>query len=633
VASKPALILRSASQPAKCWVCGSAQSSFWKDSSLSTALLPQDLAITSKDYGQTLRLLKCEDCGMVFADSGELERVRDLYADMSDDGYLSSLPSRRAQMIHLLKLALAHAPGAKTLLDVGAGAGLLLSEASQRGISGVGVELSRSLCESGRKQFGVELIQGIFPCPQLAGRKFDLIFLVDVIEHVPNPVEILRAAREQLSEQGRLLVVTPDRGSLAATLMGKRWWHYRLAHIGYFNRSTLDLAASNAGLEIVHRFRPNWVLPFAYLLSRLAQYVPWLQPPKWLEKMPVLGKILDWPVPFNLFDSLGVVSARETRTVQAEPVNSAKPTVRGHLKIMRLDHWIKNVFVLPGIVLGYALQGAPPLAGLGWRSLLGICAVCLVASGNYVLNELLDAASDRFHPSKRQRPVPSGQVSLPLAYGQFLALIGLGIWLGWGISPAFGVSVSSLALMGLIYNVPPVRSKNRAFLDVLSEAVNNPIRLLCGWYVVGDLGAPPLSFLISYWMIGAYLMALKRFAEIREFESREVAARYRPSLGFYTDKTLLYSALFYACTSMLFFGGATFRYRLELLLSYPLIAAVMTIYLHVANKPNGAAHAPETLYRERALMFTVCLCILVMTLLMYWDIPWLKTLFAPTFGR
>jgi 2-polyprenyl-3-methyl-5-hydroxy-6-metoxy-1,4-benzoquinol methylase len=77
--------------------------------------------------------------------------------------------------------------------------------------------------------------------------RFDLITCVDIIEHVANPVEILKKCSSLLDKGGRLLIVTPDNASFAARLFGYRWWHYRIAHISYFNIETLKFALAAAG--------------------------------------------------------------------------------------------------------------------------------------------------------------------------------------------------------------------------------------------------------------------------------------------------------------------------------------------------------------------------------------------------
>ncbi len=93
-----------------------------------------------------------------------------------------------------------------------------------------------------------------------------------------------------------------------------------------------------------------------------------------------------------------------------------RPTLAGHLRILRVNHWVKNVFVLPGVLAALALDPVRRTAALPLHLIWGLLAIGLVASANYVLNEILDAATDRAHPLKRNRAVPSGEVSVPLAW-------------------------------------------------------------------------------------------------------------------------------------------------------------------------------------------------------------------------
>jgi FtsH-binding integral membrane protein len=131
-------------------------------------------------------------------------------------------------------------------------------------------------------------------------------------------------------------------------------------------------------------------------------------------------------------------------------------------------------------------------------------------------------------------------------------------------------------------------------------------------------------------MIGGYLMALKRFSEFREINDRGRAGAYRKSFRKYSELTLLVSVMFYAASSMLFLGAFIVRYRLELILSFPFIALVMAIYLQLAFDENSAAQNPESLHRQPGLMASVILCAVVMTALLFVDIPSLQRIFAPT---
>ena len=324
--------------------------------------------------------------------------------------------------------------------------------------------------------------------------------------------------------------------------------------------------------------------------------------------------------------------AREPGSEQANTIGASRrtPTWRGHVAIARVDHWFKNVFVFPGIVIALGTDPFVDRAGLGWRIVVGLASVCLIASSNYTLNELIDAPFDRFHPTKHRRPVPSGQVNVALGYAQWIALMVAGIAVASSISMPFTLSVLSLWVMGCVYNIPPVRSKDLPYVDVLSEAINNPIRMLAGWFIVTDLTIAPSSLLLSYWMIGCYFMALKRYAEFRNIADARRAAAYRKSFAHFTSDRLLVSVMFYGSAAMLFFGAFCMRYRLELILAFPAIALVMALYLSVAMKDNSAAQNPEKLYREPALMASVIGASLVIVMLLFVDLPVMQRIFMPT---
>jgi len=309
------------------------------------------------------------------------------------------------------------------------------------------------------------------------------------------------------------------------------------------------------------------------------------------------------------------------------------PSLGAHLQLLRIDHWVKNVFVLPGTVVALSIDRSRFTPVLAPHLLLGLLSVGLVASSNYVLNDLLDAPSDVAHPTKWDRPVPSGRIHVPLAYAQWIALMLAGLGLALLISTPFALSVAALWVMGCLYNVPPVRLKDLPYLDVLSEAVNNPLRMLAGWYLTGTAAIPTTSLLISYWMIGCYFMAIKRFAEHRDFKDAAAGAAYRKSFAHYTGPRLLVSIMFYGSHAMLFFGAFIMRYRLELILSFPLVAWVMATYLSMAFRPDSAAQRPEHLYREPGLMLAVSLTTVVMLALLFVDLPALHRLFVPTVPR
>lgn len=300
-----------------------------------------------------------------------------------------------------------------------------------------------------------------------------------------------------------------------------------------------------------------------------------------------------------------------------------------YLHIARPDHWFKNVFMVPGILLALFFHSSLSLAASWGGILLGLAAACIVASSNYVLNEILDAPYDRFHPSKHQRPIPSGQVKIPLAWAWWIALTALGFALSFLVNVPFGCTAVFLWIMGTLYNVPPIRLKDVPYGDVLSESVNNPIRLALGWYSMGVGSAPPLSIILAYWMFGAFLMAAKRFAEFRNIDDPGRAAQYRKSFAFYNQEKLMVSIFYYATLFALMGGFFIARYRFELILATPLVAYAMAYYLHITYKPDSPVQQPEQLFHHRKLMLVVAAAFLACTALLFVSLPDLRTVFDP----
>ncbi len=143
----------------------------------------------------------------------------------------------------------------------------------------------------------------------------------------------------------------------------------------------------------------------------------------------------------------------------------------------------------------------------------------------------------------------------------------------------------------------------------MSESVNNPIRLLLGWFVVSPDSIAPLSLVTSYWMVGAFFMAAKRFAEYRSINDPARAAAYRSSFRYYNADNLLVSIFFYATSAALLLGVFIIRYKFELILCVPLFAGFFSVYMRTALKKDSPVQAPERLYRERGLMMYLVICV------------------------
>jgi hypothetical protein len=123
-------------------------------------------------------------------------------------------------------------------------------------------------------------------------------------------------------------------------------------------------------------------------------------------------------------------------------------------------------------------------------------------------------------------------------------------------------------------------------------------------------------------MLGAYLMAVKRYAELR-FIGPEVAALYRRSFQTYTEEKLLISIMFYASSASFFLGVFLVKHRIELLTTLPFIAVAFAWYLHIGMKSESAASTPEHLYRERGFVAYLAFVVLLIGAAFVMDLTWL----------
>ena len=324
----------------------------------------------------------------------------------------------------------------------------------------------------------------------------------------------------------------------------------------------------------------------------------------------------------------------EPKHISSE-ANSA--TLKDYIKIARPDNWVKNAFMIPGMLFSLAYFETPFTSELLIKIIAGFISACLIASANYVINEYLDIEFDKFHPVKKNRSLVQHKVKPQIIYLEYTLLAIAGLFVANIVSFKFFSIALLFLVMGVIYNVRPFRSKERVYLDVLTESVNNPIRFVLGWFIFSpSLGVPdskwdlawintfpPISIIIAYWMGGAFLMATKRFAEYRLINDPVLAAQYRRSFKFYTENSLLVSMFFYGITCAFFLGIFLIKNRIELLVSFPFFALLFSWYLRIGLLNDSPVQRVKGLHKRKWFMLYLVLFSILICVLMFVNIPWL----------
>lgn len=203
-----------------------------------------------------------------------------------------------------------HLSGGNRILDVGAATGFFLQIAQRSGFDAYGVEISSYAAQRATEK-GIPMITGTLadvPAEPL----FDVITLLDVIEHVGNPEAELLRANALLQTDGLLVINTPDIGSLYARLMGKKW-HLIVPpeHLVYFDRATMRALLEKTGFTVLSistvgkRFTLQYIFKMLYMWQgfRLWKHLSGFCGRTWLRCI---------ALPINLRDNMFVMARKES---------------------------------------------------------------------------------------------------------------------------------------------------------------------------------------------------------------------------------------------------------------------------------------------------------------------------------
>lgn len=303
------------------------------------------------------------------------------------------------------------------------------------------------------------------------------------------------------------------------------------------------------------------------------------------------------------------------------------------LDVFRPKRWYRNLFMILGMFIAIKILDLSGAEILGKEKLFSIIisfiSLCLVTSANYGINGIFDAKTDSYHPQKKDRAIPSGRISknLVLIVSIILYILGLILILlinNWMLS----VSIGLLILSSIFYNIPPIRLKDRAYADFVFEALNNPIRLMIGWYAVSTPNnIVPASFIFGYWFFGIFLMAAKRFGELRFIQNQEIAKEYRASLAYYTEKSLLMAMIVALVALSYMLGVLSIKYSIDIFMALPLLIIWILWFFKLAYEENTVVKDPERIFEKKPfVIFTVLIAIIFIYLFYSGNqfIGWLK---------
>lgn len=218
-----------------CWICGGA----------TTPAAP-------KIQG----LLECTQCGFWFrpmsAEEASDQHDDSYFEDYAGGNYLTQTKSRQheaALRLEWLASLGARPPG--RLLEVGSASGYFVAAAQAAGWQAIGVEVNNTMAEHARSVLGVDVRTGMVEDQDLGADSNDLIVMWHVLEHIPEPLGVVKQLVETLKPGGRFAVEVPNVASLEAKALGARWAHLADPHhLSHFTPESLTRFFQAAGLVV-----------------------------------------------------------------------------------------------------------------------------------------------------------------------------------------------------------------------------------------------------------------------------------------------------------------------------------------------------------------------------------------------
>ena len=288
------------------------------------------------------------------------------------------------------------------------------------------------------------------------------------------------------------------------------------------------------------------------------------------------------------------------------------------LKALRPMQWVKNVLVfLPfvfAVDIAWSTDDLEPVPELLFKLVLVTLAFCALSSAIYLLNDLMDRSEDRLHPVKRNRPIASGRVSVPVAAAVMVLLAVAGLVVMILVEPLLGVAGGLYSVINIGYSFG---LKQVVLLDAFAVTSGYVIRAAAGAVTI-DVTPSPWLYVTTG--AGALFIVLgRRFAEVRlaEGTAEEQRTVLKDYSGTFINQLLMLSAAAAWLSYTLYTVEATnLPDNNTMLFTLPLVTFGLFRYLFLLNNSEHAEAPEQLIIRDLPLVSSIVCWIAVSTLVL-----------------
>ena len=282
------------------------------------------------------------------------------------------------------------------------------------------------------------------------------------------------------------------------------------------------------------------------------------------------------------------------------------------LKTMRPRQWAKNVFIFAALVFDGQLSNPQSLL----VTMIAFLLFCLASSLVYIVNDLVDIESDRQHPDKRHRPLPSGQLTIKNAVIAAVVLFLLVFPAAFVLSPAFGWIISSYFVLMVMYSL---WLKHIPLIDVLVIAAGFVIRVTAGLVIIVTKRFSPWLF-VATTFLALFIGLGKRRAEIQLLEA--IAGTHRKVLDGYSLELLDQLLTIVLSTTLMTYCLYTFSAEItpgnhSMMLTIPFVIYGLFRYLYLIRIKNIGGAPEEIVLTDRPMQAAVGLWGVTVLIILY----------------